>query len=130
MKAIFVDSDVLIDVLRQVPLAIATLELAKRQAPLTVSVVVRMETVVGSSNRESLQRTERLLTRMQLVPLSEAISEIADALVTRFYLSNGLKIADALIAATAIVHDVPLLSKNQRDFQYIPGLKLLPYPVA
>jgi hypothetical protein len=36
-------------------------------------------------------------------------------------------IADALIAATAIVIDAPLLSKNQRDYRFIQGLNLLPY---
>jgi predicted nucleic acid-binding protein len=36
-------------------------------------------------------------------------------------------IADSLIAATALVHDVPLISKNQADYRFIKGLNLLPY---
>ena len=36
----------------------------------------------------------------------------------------------APIAATALVYDLPLLTKNQRDFRFIPDLKLLPYPAA
>jgi predicted nucleic acid-binding protein len=43
-------------------------------------------------------------------------------------LSHGLLIADALIAATAVVLDAPLISKNQRDYQFIAGLNLLAYP--
>ncbi len=128
MSTTFIDSDVLIDVLRQVPQAITVLDVVRRQTLLAVSVIVRLEIVVGSANREALQRTERLLKQTRVVQLSEEISELADKLVTQFYLSRSLLIADALIAATAMVHDAPLLTKNQRDFRFIPGLKLLPYP--
>jgi predicted nucleic acid-binding protein len=37
-------------------------------------------------------------------------------------------IADALIAATALVEGLSLVSKNQRHFRFIAGLHLLPYP--
>jgi predicted nucleic acid-binding protein len=43
-------------------------------------------------------------------------------------LSHGLLIADALIAATAIISDLSLVSKNQRDYQFIEDLHLRPYP--
>ncbi len=49
-------------------------------------------------------------------------------LLREFRSSHGLLIADALIAATAIVEDVPFISKNQRDYRFIDELDLLPYP--
>jgi hypothetical protein len=48
--------------------------------------------------------------------------------MTTYCLSHGLLIADALIAATAIALNLPLLSKNQRDYRFIEGLNLLSYP--
>jgi predicted nucleic acid-binding protein len=45
-----------------------------------------------------------------------------------YALSHGLQIPDALIAATALALNIPLLSKNQRDYRFISGLSLLPYP--
>jgi hypothetical protein len=33
-----------------------------------------------------------------------------------------------MIAATAMTLGLPLISKNQRDFRFIGGLQLLPYP--
>lgn len=130
MNRVFVDSDVLIDVLRQLPVALNALNDLRPTNSLLVSVVVRMEVVVGSFNKEALQQTERLLRQLTLVPITEEISTQADQLVTKFCLGNGLKLADALIAATALVYNAPLLTKNQRDFRFIPSLQLLPYPTA
>jgi predicted nucleic acid-binding protein len=36
-----------------------------------------------------------------------------------------LKLPDAVIAATALVHDFTLVSKNDKDFKKIPNLKYL-----
>ena len=39
-----------------------------------------------------------------------------------------LKLGDALIAATAIMHDAVLVSRNEKDFGKVEGLKFLnPY---
>ena len=70
---------------------------------------------------------ERFLERFEIIKLSEAISDKAIDLLCNYRLSHGLLIADALIAATAIVIDTPVLSKNQRDYRFIQGLNLLPY---
>jgi len=43
-------------------------------------------------------------------------------------LSHGLLIADGLIAATALEYDEAFITKNQRDYRFIPELKLQPYP--
>lgn len=125
-----IDSDVLIDMLRKEPLAVSTFQALLRQGPVMVSVVSRMETIRGCLNREAQQQAERLLKRVEVVGLDAQISSRADQLITQYYLSNNMAVPDALIAATASVYELPLLTKNQRDFLYIPGLKLLPYPTA
>jgi predicted nucleic acid-binding protein len=43
-------------------------------------------------------------------------------------LSHGLLIADGLIAATALALNTPFVTKNQRDYRFIAGLDLRPYP--
>jgi predicted nucleic acid-binding protein len=35
---------------------------------------------------------------------------------------------DAFIAATSIINNFPLLTKNQSDYRFISGINLLPYP--
>lgn len=123
-----IDSDVLIDVLRQDTTATQVLAVMRQQGQLAVSVVTRMEIVVGCRDKTALQRAERLLKTFAMLPLNEHISMATDVLITAYYLSSGLRIPDALIAATAVYHAAPLLTKNQRDFRFIPDLQLLPYP--
>ena len=36
-----------------------------------------------------------------------------------------IQAADAWIAATALLHDVPLITNNRRDFEGVPGLKVV-----
>lgn len=87
-----------------------------------------MELISGCRSRGELRAVEQFLSRFQLVKLNEQISDIATELLRRHRLSHGLLIADALIAATAISLDRPFVSKNQRDYRFIAGLHLLPYP--
>lgn len=123
-----IDSDVLIDILRGDQLALGIFHALLHEGPITVSVVSRMETIRGCLNREAQQQAERLLKQLELVGLDAQISTQADQLVTRYYLSNNMAVPDALIAATALVYGLPLLTKNWRDYRFIPGLTLLPYP--
>jgi hypothetical protein len=44
----------------------------------------------------------------------------------QYSLSHKLSLPDALIAATALVYDVPLYTMNLKDFRFIPKLKLYP----
>ena len=45
-------------------------------------------------------------------------------LVKQYCLSHKLKLPDAQIAATAILHNAELFTLNRKDFEYIPNLKL------
>jgi predicted nucleic acid-binding protein len=71
---------------------------------------------------------DKFLNRFQVISLNERMSDAAVDLLRRYRLSHGLLIADAFIAATALVLDTPLVSKNQRDYRFIAGLTLLRYP--
>ena len=45
-------------------------------------------------------------------------------MVKQYCLSHTLDIDDALIAATAIYHNIELFTLNTKDFKFIPNLKL------
>jgi len=56
--------------------------------------------------------------------LSESIGQRAAALIERHALSDGLQLADALIAATAIEYGEKLATGNARHFRSIRNLEL------
>jgi len=51
--------------------------------------------------------------------LDEQISDTATDLLRQYRLSHGLATPDALIAATVIALNRPIISKNQRDYSFI-----------
>lgn len=123
-----VDTDILIDAGRGIPDAIARLQQIEQQSNLAVSTVTEMELIVGCRNIAELRDLELFLHRFEVLKITDQISDKAVELLQQYRLSHGLLIADSLIAATAIEYGEPLITKNQRDFRFINGLNLLPYP--
>ena len=108
--------------------AIDCLNQIELRSALAVSVVTEMELIVGCRNKAELRTLDKFLNRFQVVGLNERMSGSASDLLHRYRLSHGLLIADAFIAATAIVLGTPLVSKNQVDYRFIADLDLLAYP--
>lgn len=127
MALTIVDSDILIDVARGEADAINCLSRLEKTSALAISTVSQMELIVGCRNKKELADLEKFLSRYQVLKLTGQISDRAADLLTQYFLSHGLLIADGLIAATALVHNEALITKNQRDFRFIAGLNLLPY---
>ena len=125
---ILVDSDVLIDAGRGVHDAVACINEVEQRDDPAVSVVSQMELIVGCRRKADLRVVERFLRRFHVIHLNERISRTAIDLLHRYRLSHGLLLADSLIAATALTEGIPLVSKNQRDYRFIAGLDLRPYP--
>jgi predicted nucleic acid-binding protein len=117
-----IDTDILIDASRPVPVAITYVAEAIAAGTLEVSVVTAMELIQGCRNQAALGQVRRLLRRAVVLPVDGNVSQRAHALMDTFFLSHGLLIPDALIAATALEHSLTLYTRNVRDFQMIPGL--------
>lgn len=125
---VIIDTDVLVDAGRSIEEAVACLEKIERQALPAISDVTRMELIVGCRNKSELRALDHFLARFQVLKLNEQISDAAVDLLRRYRLSHGLLIADALIAATALSWGLPFVTKNERDYRFIAGLRLLAYP--
>ena len=125
---VFIDTDVVIDVGRGMREAVTCLQQIEQQARPAISAISQMELTVGCYSKSELRSLDRFLLRFHLVKLNEQISDTAIDLLHRYRLSHGLLIADALIAATALSLDASFVTKNQRDYRFIKGLRLLKYP--
>lgn len=128
MALIIIDTDILIDVGRGDKTAIDCLLLIEQQFQLAVSAVTRMELIIGCRNKAELQKLRKFLQHFQSLKLTEQITDSAVDLLEQYRLSHGLLIADALIAATAIEYNEAFITKNQRDYRFIAGLRLKSYP--
>jgi predicted nucleic acid-binding protein len=91
---------------------------------IAVCDVVRAELFYGARNKHEMQEISADLEEFPVLSLSPQISEMAVNLVKTYCLSHKLEFADALIAATAILHNAELFTLNRKDFAYIPNLKL------
>lgn len=122
------DTDILIDAARGVADAIAFLAAQRAAAGVSVSIISAMELIAGCRNKTELTQTQQFLQPVRVLPIVGNTSRTACELMESFFLSHGLLIPDALIAATALEHGLTLHTKNTRHFQMIPGLKVVrPY---
>lgn len=60
----------------------------------------------------------------RLLPVTEAITLRATELMESLTLSHGLQMSDALIAATAIEHQLPVLTANVKHFSAVAGINV------
>lgn len=111
MADVLVDTDVFIDHLR------GATELKPRRHRVHYSVVTRAELFAGNSASDLFAQ---LLAPFREVPVDRAIAERAG----RVRREAGIRLPDALIAATALERGLDLASRNSRDFQRVRGLRL------
>jgi predicted nucleic acid-binding protein len=118
-----VDSDVLIWYMRGNPRAADALQ---RIGPFSISAVTYMELVQDMRNKQEVQvlRTTLAQWRCPVLTIDSAISDQAMFFVEQYFHKGSLRLADALIGATAIVHGVPLLTGDAKHYRVLPGLTL------
>ena len=122
-NGVLIDSDVLIWFTRGHPKAIAALETA---GDWYISAVSYMELIQGCRNMAELKAVQKALKSADdsVLPVTQGISDLACTLVEKYSLSHSMHLADALIAATALHHGLPLLTANVKHFLAIKALKI------
>lgn len=120
---ILLDSDVLIDLLRKYPPAMAWFDALPAEEELAVSGYVVMELIQGCRNKAEQDRVQRELATYGVVWLSEAECDRALEVFARFRLSHNAGLLDVLIGQTAVALDEPLHTFNQKHYRFIPGIQ-------
>ena len=114
---LFIDSDVLMEVLRGQDVGILTRwrSLAEAEAALLFSPVSAAEIWAPAQAREHV-RIEQLFRPLLCVPIDCETGKLAGEYLRKFSRSHGLKTADALIAAAAIRHHAALWTRNRERY--------------
>jgi hypothetical protein len=118
-----VDTDVLIWHLRGLPQATRRLD---QLSNLTISAVTWLELLQGFRSKTEMAAVQKSfeMRKVQRLPLTPTISERAIVLMEALTLSDGLQMGDALIAATALEHNLTLLTGNIKHFSPIEQLNI------
>lgn len=111
MADILVDTDVFVDHLR------GAHELKADRHRLHYSVITRAELLAGTTASDLVTR---LLGPLREVEVDRNVAERAG----RVSREAGIRLPDALIAATALQHGLRLATRNARDFERVRGLRL------
>jgi predicted nucleic acid-binding protein len=68
---------------------------------------------------------KRKIKYFDVIEINDDASKLATKLIENYRLSHNLQIPDAIIGATAIIHQLPLFTYNIKDFAFMPGIKLI-----
>ena len=127
MPLILADTDVLIDYLAGVPLAVARFQ--QYADRLQTTAISCFELLSGARAGKRGDHLRRLLAALPVLPLDRKAAEQA-ALVRQHLESSGTPIgmADSLIAGIALTQGVPLWTRNRRHFERVPHLHFPEFP--
>ncbi len=122
------DSNILILALRSQTAALDLLDQLRVEGDVFTSVAVRTELFAGMRPHEE-SRTLELLTSLVNLPVTIFIADRAGRLIYD-YARRGFQVSfpDALIAATALEHDLTLVTTNARHFPMLEGRLRVLFP--
>lgn len=111
MADILIDTDIFVDHLR------GAAELKPGRHRLHYSVITRAELFAGSTGTGI---AARILAPFREIPVDRSIAERAG----RIRRESGLRMPDALIAATALERRLGLATRNTKHFEPVRGLRI------
>jgi predicted nucleic acid-binding protein len=120
---ILCDTNILIEFYKNNPKIVQELRQIG-QDQLAISSITQAELYFGALNKGELKKIKQHLSLLSQLPLDVSISNLFLQLMETYSLSHKLSLPDALIAATALVHNLELYTLNTKDFRFISNLNL------
>jgi predicted nucleic acid-binding protein len=106
----------------------AALSWYRSQPQLSISIIVKLEVIEGSQNKQDLRRNFQLLADFNPVYLNSLDFDWAVEQQIQYRLSHGIQFTDCLIASSAHRLELPLYALNMKHFSVLLGsLAMRPY---
>lgn len=87
-----------------------------------ISVAVEIEVLTYHEQPDKMSLIEDFVSLATILPLDKAVTK--KAIELRKY-NKKMKLGDAIIAATALVHGLVLITNNTKDFTHIQDLVII-----
>jgi predicted nucleic acid-binding protein len=115
--SVLLDSDILIEILRSRDQVIQPQwnTLAHSHRDILFSPVTAAEVWAGARPNER-QATSLFFRHLTCIPVEYKIGELAGEFLRQFSKSHNVKIGDTLIAATAVLHQAALWTRNRKHY--------------
>ena len=123
-KTLLIDTDVLIDYLRELPPAVDYLESLEEE--LCTSSIAVAELYAGAREGKDRQGLDSLLSVFEIKPNDAGLAERGGLLRRDYAPKHGTGFADALIAATVQHCGAELVTLNARHFPMLHNV-VVPY---
>lgn len=90
-----------------------------------------IEVVQGVRNKKELNAFKKALgiLNAQIIQVDELVSTKAMFYVEQYTLSHSMELADALIGASAVIKQLPLLTGNEKHYKHLPEIKIQKFQV-
>jgi len=130
MPQALLDTDTLSEIIKGRDLFVAqrAQEYLLAHKRFTFSIITRYEILRGLMAKQALQQIsifEARCRESKILPLTDTVIVRAAEIYAELYRRGQLiSDADILIAATALVHNLLLVTENTGHFERIPGLRL------
>jgi len=115
------DTNAVIYYFRGMQKAIAVFKLIEdANEEVNLSVITKIE-LLSFDNEDELKNIDRLLVNSRIFSLDDEIVDKTIEVRKKY----KLKLPDAIIAATAMINNLILVTHNKKDFKEIRGLKII-----
>ena len=123
-----IDTDVLIWYSKKHQNAI---DLIHRLDTFFISVVTYIEIIQGVRNKKELNTFKKALgiLNVKIFQIDELVSTKAMFLVEQYSLSHSMELADALIGATAVIKQLPLITGNDKHYKHLAEIEIIKFVV-
>lgn len=92
---------------------------------LYISVVTLYELLMGATDEAKKRDVELLTEPLIILPFTKSVAEMSAEVYHDLRQRNRMiEFRDIFIGATALAHDLPVLTKNTKHFERIEGLSL------
>jgi predicted nucleic acid-binding protein len=127
MTRYLLDTGIVIRHLRGQPAVVALIQGLAKQGRLGIASLTRLEIQVGLHPDEALL-TQKLLNGLVTYPLEPRIADRAGAYIRDYQIQRiNLSPHSAIIAATAVIHQLTFVTLHPNDFP-MPGISFLQLP--